>query len=406
MDPEQQARLVSELRKNLAEQRLLFAQQQASGRRPASFCRSFSGPSGFSIALVAFAIVGLAVVAALAPGAPAVRVACIAARRGWVRAPGRGDRGAATALAPSTRGDDRVQPASNASSPAWPSSPARSACPTRRVTPTSRPPPRPSKPRGLSSERATKIAAERRPRLQRRKFAHESLALAFEDLEAERARFAAWKLAHGLAPALSPDGVLESLTALQAAWKDLGALDRVDAKIDQLTAEVSHFEARLARLSAGLSERGGAVESLEADPAGGLDELCALLAEVAETRATRTSLLQVVEDASAELERSFGLGPHARRLRAELETGELLAWTEEQAESRARALRGRPSPRTARAGPSGRVQRALRGLPARPGYRRLEQTRLALEQDLEEVLKSWAVLGCARLLLERTLAAP
>jgi uncharacterized protein YhaN len=33
----------------------------------------------------------------------------------------------------------------------------------------------------------------------------------------------------------------------------------------------------------------------------------------------------------------------------------------------------------------------------------LEQTRLALEQDLEEVLKSWAILGCARLLLERTL---
>jgi len=33
----------------------------------------------------------------------------------------------------------------------------------------------------------------------------------------------------------------------------------------------------------------------------------------------------------------------------------------------------------------------------------LEQKRLTLEHDLEEVLKSWTVLGCARLLLERTL---
>jgi len=78
-------------------------------------------------------------------------------------------------------------------------------------------------------------------------------------------------------PALSPDGVLESLTTLQEAWKNLGALDRVDAKIDQLRAEVSQFGARLARLSTGLRERGGEAESLETDPARALDELCGSL---------------------------------------------------------------------------------------------------------------------------------
>ena len=198
------------------------------------------------------------------------------------------------------------------------------------------------------------------------------------------------------------DGVLESLTALQAAWKDLGALDRVDAKIEQLRAEVSQFDARLARLASGLSERGVAVESLEADPARGLDELCALLAAAAETRATRTALVHVVEDASAELERCLGLGPRARRLRAELETGELLAWNEEQAGLEpARSDAGRRLEQLVRA-----HQDAANELCEVAGSARvaeLEQTRVALEQDLEEVLKSWAVLGCARLLLERTL---
>ena len=223
-----------------------------------------------------------------------------------------------------------------------------------------------------------------------------------DGLDAELSAFTAWKPALGLIPALSPDGVLESLAALQTAWKDFSALDRVDAKIDQLTVEVAEFEARLGKLSAGLGELGGDGDSLETDPARGLEDLCTSLAEVVELRGTRASLLRVVEDAGAELERSFGLGAQARLLRAELETGELLAWNQEQENLTAE-----------RSGARDRLEELLRAhhdasnelrdIVASARVAELEQTRLALEQELDGVLKSWAVLGCARLLLEGTL---
>ena len=402
VDPEQQARLVSELRKNLAEQRLLIAEQQASERRAGTSAGALGGTSGVSIALVAFAIVGLSVVAALAPGVSAVRILCavlaaagfvlltvaIAAQRQlFVAAPAE-ETGVEAA-------NERVvaRVAELATALGLPDTPSDSDVETAAET--------------IEAARALERSREDDRRrtttaLQRRKFAHESLALASEDLEAERAAFAAWKAAHGLTPALSPDGVLESLTALQAAWKDLGALDRVDAKIGRLRAEVFEFEARLARLSAGLRELGSGVEWLEVEPARALDELCSSLEEAVEFRATRTSLLQVVEEASAELERSLGLGPQARRLRAELETGEVLVWNEEQAGlAPARSEARHRLEQLVRAHQD--ASKELRDVAGSARVSELEQTRLALEQDLEEVLKSWAILGCARLLLERTL---
>ncbi len=365
-EPELQARLVSELRKNLAEQRLLNAERQASGRRAGTSAGALWGASGALIALVAFAIVALSVVAALARGVPALRILCavLAAggcvllvvaiairRRLLVTAPADGTgmettgervvarvAELATALGlPSTPSDSDIETAAEAIEAA------------RALE------------RSLQDERRRTTAA-----LQRHEAAHESLERASDRLEAERAMFGAWKVGHGLAPALSPDGVLESLTTLQAAWKDLAALDRVDAKIDQLRAEVSEFDARLDRLAAGLRELGGHGRSLEADPAGALDGLCASLEEVAELRATRAFLLQAVEEAGAELERSFGLGPHAQQLRAELETGEVLAWNEEQA-GLAPAVGGSPSSGAAGASASGRIEGAARRCRLGPG---------------------------------------
>ena len=402
VDPEHQARLVSELRKNLAEQRMLIAQQQAGSRRTGARAGALWGASGASIALVAFAIVALSIVAALAPGVPAVRGACavlaaagcallalaIAARRRLLVAEPAEKTGAKVA-------NERVvaRVAELATALGLPGTPSDSDVETAAED--------------IEAARALERSREDDRRrataaLQRCKAAHESLELASDKLEAECSAFAEWKVAHGLAPALSPDGVLESLTALQSAWKDLGALDRVDAKIDRLRAEVSEFEARLGRLSTGLRELGGHAESLEADPAGVLDELCSSLEELVERRATRTSLAQVVQDAGAELERSFGLGPHARRLRAELETGEVLAWSEEQAGLvLARSDARSRLEQLVRAHQD--ASNELRDVAGSARMSQLEQTRLALEQDLEEVLKSWAILGCARLLLERTL---
>jgi uncharacterized protein YhaN len=45
----------------------------------------------------------------------------------------------------------------------------------------------------------------------------------------------------------------------------------------------------------------------------------------------------------------------------------------------------------------------LRELAGSAQIAQLEQRKLSLEQELDEVLQSWALLGCARLLLERTL---
>jgi uncharacterized protein YhaN len=400
-EPELQARLVSELRKNLAELRLLNAQQQASGRRAGTSAGALWSASGVSLALAAFAIVALSIVAALATDV-SLRIACavlaaagcallavaVGARHRLLVTGPRDETGAwatservvvrvaelATALGlPNTPSDSDVETAAEAVEAA------------RALE------------RSLEDDRRRTTAA-----LLRHKVAHESLERASARLEAERAGFAAWKLAHGLAPTLSPEGVLESLTALQAAWKDLGALDRVDAKIDQLRAEVSLFDSRLGRLRDGFRELGGHGKSLEADPVGALDELCASVEEVVEHRATRASLLQVVEEAGTELERSFGLGLRAQRLRAELETGEVLAWTEEQAglvPQRADARhRLEQLVRTHQD-----ASNALRDVAGSARVAELEQTLLALEQDLEEVLRSWAILGCARLLLERTL---
>jgi uncharacterized protein YhaN len=401
-DPEHQAKLVGELRKNLAEQRLLSAQKQASGSRGGASAGALWATSGASIALVAFAIVGLALVAALAPGEAAVRVLCavlaaagcvllavaVASRRRLRVAVPAEETGLNQA---SQRVNARV--ADLAACLGLPKMPSDSDVETAAEA--------------IEDARAVERAREEERRrttaaLERRRVAHKSLEKASDSLDAELSAFTAWKVALGLAPALSPDGVLESLAALQTAWKDFGALDRVDAKIDQLSVEVSEFEARLGKLSAGLGELGGDVDSLESDPAGGLEELCTSLAEVVELRATRAFLLGVVEDAGTELERSFGLGAQARLLRAELESGELLAWNQEQENLAAERSEARDRlERLLRAHQD--ASNELRDIAGSARVAELEQTCLALEQELDGVLRSWAVLGCARLLLEGTL---
>jgi len=402
-DPEQQAKLVGELRKNLAEQRLLSAQRQATGARAgAASAGALWVTSGASIALVAFAIVGLALLAAFAPGQAAVRVLCavlagagcvllaeaVASRRGLRAAAPAQETGLSQA---SERVNARV--AELAACLGLPKMPSDSDVETAAEA--------------IEDARALARAREEERRRttaarERRRVTHKSLQEAADSLDAELAAFTAWKVALGLAPSLTPDGVLESVAALQTAWKDFAALGRVDTKIDQLSVEVSEFEARLGKLAAGLDELGGDGDSLVTDPARGLEELRTSLAEVAELRVTGASLLRVVEDADAELERSLGLGAQARLLRAELETGELLAWNQEQENLTVARSEARDRlERLLRAHQD--ASNELRDIAGSARVAELEQTRLALEQELDGVLRSWAILGCARLLLERTL---
>ena len=399
-DPEQQARLVSELRKNLAEQRLLLAQQQASGRSQAAPAAFLGANGGIDRARRLFHP------RAISRRSPLTRCAGTAhrlraCRRGRVRPLGRGDHYPAKALRGSTPETTGAQSAEQrviarvaelAGALGLPEAPSDSDLETAAEA--------------IEAARALERARDEDRRrttaaLQRRKFAHESLALAYEDLEAGRAGFAAWKLAHGLAPTLSPDGVLESLTALQAAWKDLGALDRVDTKIEQLNAEVSHFEARLAGLKAGLAN--AAVPSRRSRPTRLVASMnCAPCLQKWPRPGRRGPLFSTSSKTRVQSWSDVSDSALARRLRAELETGELLAWNEEQAGLEpARSDASRRLEQLVRA-----HQDASNELCEVAGSARvseLEQTRVALELDLEEVLKSWAILGCARLLLERTL---
>lgn len=401
-DPELRAGLVSELRKNLAEQRRLTAELRAGGHGGGTHSGALERTTSTSMVLLALVVVVLAAVAALAPDRPIVRglfaalasggcallIVALATRRRLL--------GAAPAQpgeVTSARERVTARVAELATSLGLPTAPSDSDVETaaERIDAAR------SRERVLEDDRRRTTAA-----LARRKSSHESLERAFEELEAERARFSAWKVAHGLGASLSPDAVLESLASLQAAWKDIAALERVDARIVQRSTEIAGFEGRLAMLGAGLHDRGANPESLEADPSGTLDDLCASLEEVLDLRATRASLLRAIEETSTELERSLGLGPEARRLRAELEAGEVLAWSEEQtALDRARSDTRHRLEQLVRAHQD--ASNALRDLAASARIAELEQRRLALEQELEEVLRSWAVLGCARLLLERTL---
>src|SRR5208283_2884816 len=97
-----------------------------------------------------------------------------------------------------------------------------------------------------------------------------------------------------------------------------------------------------------------------------------------------------------------GLGDDARCLRAELESGEVLTWKREQASlEQVRSDTRDRLEQTVRAHQD--ASNELRDLASSTRIAELEQQRLALEHELDEVLESWAILGCARMLLERTL---
>jgi uncharacterized protein YhaN len=384
-DPERQARMVRELRKNLAEQRRLGAERRLD-ERPGGYFEALGRTTSISIATAALLITVLGVASALVADAPTVRLLCA----GLAAA---GCALLAVTLVARRRLSAKGPVAELASLLGLPKIPSDSDIETvAEEIEASR-----NLERSLEDDRRRTTAA-----LGRRKVAHESLARASEELENERARFAAWKAAHGLGTSLSPDGVLESLAALQSIWDHLGALDRVNTKIDGLRRDVAGFADRLAGLAGGFRERAGRLESSEADPAGTLDTLFASLEEVLSSQAARRALSEVAEGAQSELERSLGLGARSRILRAELEAGELLAWTEEQnqlSQSRSEVRQGLEELVRAHQDASNE----LRELASSTRIAELDQRRHSLESELDEVLKSWALLGCARLLLERTL---
>ena len=329
-DPEDQARLVAELRRNLAEQRRLLAERLAAERDgTAPGVRLLGHRTAISMALIGLAMACLGAVAAVVTASVTVRVLCFGLAAGGLAlfllaTASRHGSTSAPATGPNLRSLTTERSHASASWQApW-------GCPTTRLSPISRR--RPSR-SSLPGARERVLSDERRRRseaLGRLKTAQESLERARDELECEQARFEDWKPAHGLVAAHSPDGVLESLTVLQATHKNLAALDRVDKKVREQDAVIEGFEARLTKLARRYCDLGGRLESQGSDPTRTLEELNAVLEGVLELRSVRSSLLEVLDSTGFELERSLGRGHDARRLRGELESGEVLAWSEEQ----------------------------------------------------------------------------
>ena len=401
-DPEDQARLVAELRRNLAEQRRLLAERLAAERDgTAPGVRLLGHRTAISMALIGLAMACLGAVAAVVTASVTVRVLCFGLAAGGLAlfllatASRRGSTSAPVARPELEKPYDRTvtRIGELASSLGLPNDPTESDIETT------------AEQVELARTRERVLSDERRRRseaLGRLKTAQESLERARDELECEQARFEDWKQAHGLVAAHSPDGVLESLTVLQATHKNLAALDRVDKKVHEQDAVIEEFEARLTKLARRYCDLGGRLESQGSDPTRTLEELNAVLEGVLELRSVRSSLLEVLDSTGFELERSLGRGHDARRLRGELESGQVLAWGEEQevlARARVDSLRSLEVLLRAHQDASN----DLRALASSAEIARLEQKRLTLEHDLEEVLRSWALLGCSRLLLERTL---
>jgi uncharacterized protein YhaN len=399
---ETQARLVTELRRNLAEQRRLGAERLVKSNATGTAAMGLGKRAGFAMAIVALCLAVLGATAAAVSGELATRMLCgviavvgcvlfalsVAARR-RMPVPGPSEETAndlafAHVLA-------RVAELATALglSPTPSDSDLETAAEQIEVAR--------DRERSLEEDRRRALSA-----MSRATTAREALQQAREDLADEQSRFEGWKAANGLGRALSPDGVLESLAALQATWNHLAALERVSLRIDQLEDTIGGFERRVGKLSEGFRERGGQLESADSDLEATLEELDGLLSGALELRASRAALVAVIGECKAEIERSLGLGEKARRLGEELSKGEVLAWNEEQEVlARARLEVREQLEHLVRAHQD--ASNDLRMLASSGQIAELEQRRLSLEHDLEDVLRSWGLLGCARLLLERTL---
>ncbi len=205
--------------------------------------------------------------------------------------------------------------------------------------------------------------------------------------------------AHALADAVT---AVEEIRALARRRASITAdVARLDGAIGQFATEV----AEVARGLGGIVGRARVGESPTAAPdvleileiAGRrLDDLLAM-----EDR--RRSLETTATERDAEIDRSLGSGADGKRLRAELESGDVVAWSAERVELEERIERA-DATREELLRARHAAERDMAQLERSACVAELEASRGACAAELGTALEQYAVLTLARSLLSRTLA--
>lgn len=210
-----------------------------------------------------------------------------------------------------------------------------------------------------------------------------------------------WTSDHGFRAGLSLDETLEAISVVTSLRDDMEALDRIGPASKALEAQVDTFERRckLVARTLGWSDPPDEPAELGAFLQGLVDRM----EELAVREGRRAALTSEISSASTELERSLGQGPDGERLRAELASGEIWQWQAELDDLTAALDQLVATDETAvRAHQS--VTEALAELAGSDRVAVLEQSRLALEEELDGALRQFLVLSTARSLVQQTLA--
>jgi uncharacterized protein YhaN len=217
-------------------------------------------------------------------------------------------------------------------------------------------------------------------------------------VEAE-ADFAEWRRVTGLPAGFGADACAAALDISADVARDVEARRRIVTALEDFGAEVSEFDRRLRQLAADLDEE------LPDDTAGReswLGDLARDLEECGQLAVKRATLEQTANRAESDVDHALGSGQRAEALRAELERGSVLEWQSEQDEIRRRLLELRADEeRLVRNHETARLD--LEELLASDRIAHLEAREAALETELDQVLRRYMVLGCARYLISATL---
>ncbi|MGH9294265.1 MAG: ATP-binding protein, partial [Acidimicrobiales bacterium] len=219
-------------------------------------------------------------------------------------------------------------------------------------------------------------------------------------LDAEQARFAAWRAAAGLPATVGWGVAAEVIEAARSLADKADGRTRLDQDIEARQSVVEEFEDLMARLARDLGRQ---LPSAPEPRSAWLGSLSSELGEIDRADRERKELQSTIRQARDEVETELGKGAKADGLRKELDSGRVIEWRR-RAETLTEDLDrlGREVEEAVRRHESARGQ--LDELLGSERIAALQSSVAGLETELDAVLRSYLVLSSARGLLASTLA--